>query len=123
MGMPVYVSTTANPKAKILVYAFLDSASDHSITKDLAKRLKPRQLGRKSVEVETMVGEVQKEEVNIFGDMLIKGYYGGEVALSSAYEWNEIPNSTGEFANHTNVLQQPHLSHLASKLAPQWIYQ
>ncbi|KAF6032408.1 hypothetical protein EB796_009222 [Bugula neritina] len=29
MGMPVYVSTTANPKAKILVYAFLDL---HQIT-------------------------------------------------------------------------------------------
>lgn len=55
--------------------------------------------------------------------MLIKEYYSGEAILSSAYELSEIPNSTGEFANHTNILQQPHLSQLSSELAPptaQW---
>jgi len=50
MEMLVYVSTTANTQAKILVYAFLDSISDHSYnTKDLAKKTEAMKAWKKIV--------------------------------------------------------------------------
>ena len=119
MGMPVFVSTSAKPEEKVLVYAFLDSASDHSyITKELANQLKPKQMWTKSIEVETMTGEVHKDEVAVFGNLVVNGYYSGSVALPSAYSWSHIPNSTGQFANNINVLEYPHLQPLANKLPP-----
>ena len=65
-----------------------------------------------------MTGESTYEDVDVYGDFIIHGYYGGEVQLPSAYEWNDIPNSTGEFANSTNIMEQPHLKHLADQLPP-----
>lgn len=120
MGMPVYVSTASNPLNEVLIYAFLDSASDHSyITKDLVNQLNLGKLGAtKLIEIETMTGDVQMDKVNIVNDLIIQGFYGGEVKLPSAYEWKSIPNSTGEFANHTNVLEHPHLQRIANKLPP-----
>lgn len=82
MGIPVYVSTATDPGKRSLVYAILDSASDHSyITVDLAKQLKPRKLGKELINVETMTGETKQGEVTIFGDIIIKGYFSGEVSL------------------------------------------
>ncbi|XP_067932880.1 uncharacterized protein [Watersipora subatra] len=119
MGMPVYVSSASNPINEVLIYAFLDSASDHSyITKDLTTQLGLRSLGTKPIEIETMTGEIQLSRINMVGDIIIQGYNGGEVKLPSAYEWETIPNSTGEFANHTNVLDHPHLQKIADKLPP-----
>ncbi|XP_067934182.1 uncharacterized protein [Watersipora subatra] len=119
MGLPVYVSTSTNPKDQVLVYAFFDSASDHSyVTKDLAKKLNPKQLGKKQISIETMTGDLQKDEVFIYGDMVIKGYFSGEVKLPSAYEWANIPNSTGVFGNNTNILEYPHLRPLADRMPP-----
>lgn len=117
MGMPVYVSSTANPGTNVLVHAILDSASTHSyITSDLAMKLKPKLLRKEPVDIETMTGETSRGGVNILGDMIIKGYYSGKVRLPSAIEWEHIPNSTGEFANNLNVLEYSHLTPLADVL-------
>ncbi|XP_067940616.1 uncharacterized protein, partial [Watersipora subatra] len=113
MGMPVYVSTAEDPTNEVLVYAFFDSASDHSyITSDLATKIKLKTIKTESLNMETMAGRT-KNEVREFGNLIIKGFFSGEARLESAYEWPSIPNSTGEFANTLNVRDYRHLAALA----------
>ncbi|KAF6025953.1 hypothetical protein EB796_015729 [Bugula neritina] len=119
MGMPVYVSTTSNPSNSILVYAILDSASDHSfITAALVNKLKPKFLQKKLIDMETMSGESAKQDISLYGDLVLNGYFGGQVKLASAYEWPHIPNSTGAFASSMNIKQCQHLRSLENALPP-----
>ncbi|XP_067947511.1 uncharacterized protein [Watersipora subatra] len=118
MGMPVYVSTAEDPTNEVLVYAFFDSASDHSyITSDLATKIKLKTIKTESLNMETMAGRT-KNEVREFGNLIIKRFFSGEARLESAYEWPSIPNSTGEFANTLNVRDYTHLATLANSLPP-----
>ena len=119
MGMPVYVSTAANPNHKVLVYAFMDSGADSSyITHDLADKLKPKKLTRGPVEIETMTGEAKEAQVTCYSDIVISGYFQGTARIPTAYEWPRIPNSTGEFANSVNIEDYPHLSSIVDMLPP-----
>ncbi|XP_067939867.1 uncharacterized protein [Watersipora subatra] len=118
MGMPVYVSTAENPSNQVLIYAFFDSAADHSyITTDIAEKLQPKTVKTKSLDMQTMSG-ISKAEVREFGNLVINGLHEGEARLNSAYEWPQIPNTTGEFGNSLNVMAYDHLAPLADVLPP-----
>ncbi|XP_067949631.1 uncharacterized protein [Watersipora subatra] len=118
MRMPVYVSTAEDPSNQVLVYSFFDSAADQSyITTDIAEKLQPKTVKTKSLDMQTMSG-ITKAEVREFGNLVINGLHEGEARLNSAYEWPQIPNTTGEFGNSLNVMAYDHLAPLADVLPP-----
>ncbi|XP_067947248.1 uncharacterized protein [Watersipora subatra] len=117
MGLPVYVSTISNPAKEVLVYAIMDSASDSSyITKSIADTLLPEHTIEK-LDIETMMG-VETVLIKQFTGLRLRGYYEGSTSLTSAFEWRDIPFSTGKVANSKNVLHHPHLHPLAKELPP-----
>ncbi|XP_067942833.1 uncharacterized protein [Watersipora subatra] len=117
MILPVHITTDKSPAKTLLVYALLDSGSDHSyINTDLAKYLQP-DYTRELVTVETLTGESTKW-VTLYQDIRIQGYEQADFTHLDAYGWKDIACNRDHIPCRNNVAKLSHLKEFASKLPP-----
>ena len=118
MIFPVWVNTLNKPGQQKLVYALVDSMSDHSyISKELAGYLKPK--GRKeTVTVSTMIGESKPQVINKYSNLTMRGYNEQEQINFACFEWEDISCDRNQIPTRDNIGKYTHLQAHADKLPP-----
>lgn len=117
--VPVWLSTTNNPKHEVLVYALLDNQSDTTfILQDRAEALdtkkEPVQLRFSTMSSKGTVIQCQK-----LTGLQVRGYNETKkIALPATYTREFIPANLSHVPMPETAKSWPHLEHLAGEISP-----
>lgn len=117
--VPVWLSTTSNPEAEVLVYALLDSQSDSTFilrerAETLDTQMEPVQLKLSTLASKQTVIPSHK----IFG-LQVRGFYSSKkIRLPVTYSREFIPASLSHIPTPKTARAWTHLEHLADEIAP-----
>ncbi|KAG1925738.1 hypothetical protein F2P79_025333 [Pimephales promelas] len=117
--IPVYVSTTAEPRKEILVYALLDTQSDTTfILKDTAETLDIRKEPVK-LKISTMTSKTKVVSSHKLNGLQVRGFQSEvKIKLPTTYTRDYIPANRSHIPTCETARNWPHLEHLADVMAP-----
>lgn len=117
--IPVYVSTTAEPRKEILVYALLDTQSDTTfILKDTAETLDIEKEPVK-LKISTITSKTKVVSSHKLNGLQVRGIKSEvKVKPPTTYTRDYIPVNRSHIPRSETAKNWPHLEHLADEMAP-----
>ncbi|XP_049331584.1 uncharacterized protein LOC125799285 [Astyanax mexicanus] len=117
--VPVWLSTTRNPDAEVLIYALLDSQSDstfilHERAEALDTQMDPVQL-----RLSTLASKQTVIPSHKLAGLQVRGFYSSKkIPLPVTYSRDFIPASLSHIPTPKTARAWSHLEHLAEEIAP-----
>ncbi len=117
--VPVYVSTIAEPRKEILVYALLDTQSDTTfILKDTAETLDTKMEPVK-LKISTITSKTKVVSSHKLNGLQVRGIKSEvNIQLPTTYTRDYIPANRSHIPTCETAKNWPHLEHLADEMAP-----
>ncbi|RXN31349.1 hypothetical protein ROHU_017013 [Labeo rohita] len=117
--VPVYVSTIAEPRKEILVYALLDTQSDTTfILKDTAETLDAKKEPVK-LKISTITSKTKVVSSHKLNGLQVRGIKSEvKIQLPTTYTRDYIPANRSHIPTCETARNWPHLEHLADEMAP-----
>ncbi|XP_026094281.1 uncharacterized protein LOC113066585 [Carassius auratus] len=117
--IPVYVSTTDEPRKEILVYALLDTQSDTTfILKDTAETLDIKKEPVK-LKISTITSKTKVVSSHKLNGLQVRGIQSEvKIKLPTTYTRDYIPANRSHIPTCETAKNWPHLEHLADEMAP-----
>ncbi|KAE8291618.1 hypothetical protein D5F01_LYC08974 [Larimichthys crocea] len=117
--VPVWLSTTSNPEAEVLVYALLDSQSDSTfILRERAEAL-DTQMQPVQLKLSTLASKQTVIPSHKVIGLQVRGFYSSKkILLPVAYSREFIPASLSHIPTPKTARAWTHLEHLADEIAP-----
>ncbi|XP_065140047.1 uncharacterized protein [Paramisgurnus dabryanus] len=117
--IPVYVSTTAEPRKEILVYALLDTQSDTTfILKNTAETLGIKKEPVK-LKISTITSKTKVVSSHKLNGLQVRGIQSEvKIKLPTTYTRDYIPVNRSHIPTCETAKNWPHLEHLADEMAP-----
>ncbi|KAL7857336.1 hypothetical protein SRHO_G00162350 [Serrasalmus rhombeus] len=117
--VPVWLSTTRNPDAEVLVYALLDSQSDSTfILQERAETL-DTQMEPVQLKLSTLASKRTVIPSHKLVGLQVRGFYSSKkIPLPVTYSRDFIPASLSHIPTPKTARAWSHLEHLAEEIAP-----
>ncbi|KAL7874936.1 hypothetical protein SRHO_G00059060 [Serrasalmus rhombeus] len=117
--VPVWLSTTRNPDAEVLVYALLDSQSDSTfILQERAETL-DTQMEPVQLKLSTLASKRTLIPSHKLVGLQVRGFYSSKkIPLPVTYSRDFIPASLSHIPTPKTARAWSHLEHLAEEIAP-----